>query len=372
MKFVCSKSNLVSGLQIAQKAVPAKTSLSILQCILVDTTEGVIKFIANDMELGIETRVEGTIIERGYTALDARIFFDIIRKLPDSDVTIESTNIEGSIKITISCEKSKFTILGRSGDDFTYLPVIEKIDGISISQYTLKNIIAQTIFSVSEKDTNKLMGGELFEIDGNILKMVSLDGHRISIRKVELSNGYPYKKVIIPAKALGEVMKILSDSTESMVSVYFTDKHVLFEFDNTVVVSRLLEGQYFNIDQMMMSDYETKISINRREFLDCIDRATLFVKEGDKRPVIISIEDDYLEMKINSAVGAMDEKVEITKQGKDVKIGFNPKFLIDALRVIEDEEVDIYLVNPKAPCFIRDADSSYNYLILPINFTTVN
>jgi DNA polymerase-3 subunit beta len=209
-------------------------------------------------------------------------------------------------------------------------------------------------------------------VEGNELKMVSLDGHRISIRKVELSSGYPAKKAIIPGKALGEISKILSDSTESGVSIYFTDKHVLFEFEDTVVVSRLMEGQYFNIVQMLSSDYETKVTINRREFLDCIDRATLLVKEGDKRPVIMSIEENYLQMKINSAVGSMDEKVEIEKQGKDLKIGFNPKFIIDALRAIDDEKIDMYMVNPKAPCFIRDADGSYIYLILPVNFTTVD
>ena len=157
-----------------------------------------------------------------------------------------------------------------------------------------------------------------------------------------------------------------------MVSIFFTDKHVLFEFDKTTVVSRLIEGEYFSIDQMLSSDYETKMSINRKEFLDCIDRATLLVKEGDKKPVIISVTDGKMELKINSTIGSMDEEIDIEKQGKDLMIGFNPKFLIDALRVIEDEIVDIYLVNPKAPCFIRDKDSSYIYLVLPVNFTTVD
>ena len=157
-----------------------------------------------------------------------------------------------------------------------------------------------------------------------------------------------------------------------MVSIYFTDKHVLFEFDKTIVVSRLIEGEYFSIDQMLSSDYETKMSINRKEFLECIDRATLLVKEGDKKPVIISVTDGKMELKINSAIGSMDEEIDIEKQGKDLMIGFNPKFLIDALRVIEDETVDIYLVNPKAPCFIRDKDGSYIYLVLPVNFTTVD
>ncbi|WP_022777386.1 DNA polymerase III subunit beta [Butyrivibrio sp. AE3009] len=369
MKFVCSKSNLVSSLQIVSKAVPSKTTMSILECILIDATEGIIKFIANDMELGIQTIVEGNIVERGFIAIDAKIFVDIVRKLPDNDVTIES---DSSNKVTISCEKSKFNLPGRKGDDFTYLPAIEKIDGVEVSQFTLKNVIQQTIFSIAENDANKIMAGELFEVDGENLKLVSLDGHRISIRKVKLGGSYPYKKVIVPGKTLGEISKILGDSTDKMVSIYFTDKHVLFEFEKTTVVSRLIEGEYFSIDQMLSSDYETKLSINRKEFLSCIDRATLLVKEGDKKPVIVSVTDGTLELKINSAIGSMDEEIDIDKQGKDLMIGFNPKFLIDALRVIEDEIVDIYLVNPKAPCFIRDKESTYIYLVLPVNFTTVD
>ena len=369
MKFVCSKSDLVSGLQIVNKAVPSKTTMSILECVLVDATEGVIKFIANDMELGIQTEINGNILERGFIAIDAKIFFDIIRKLPDSDVTIDCDN---SGKVTISCEKAKFSIVGRNADDFTYLPSIEKIDGISVSQYTLKNIIQQTIFSIAENDANKMMSGELFEVNQDTLKLVSLDGHRISIRKVKLQNSYEYKKVVVPGKTLSDISKIISDSTDSNVDIYFTDKHILFEFDKTVVVSRLLEGDYFNIDQMLSSDYETKMTISRREMLDCIDRATLLVKEGDKKPVIIAIDDEKMELKINSTIGSMDEEIEIEKQGKDIIIGFNPKFLIDALRAIEDENIDIYMVNPKAPCFIRDKDGAYIYLVLPINFTTVN
>lgn len=146
------------------------------------------------------------------------------------------------------------------------------------------------------------------------------------------------------------------------------DNHVVFEFDNTVVVSRLIEGEYFRIDQMLSSDYETKVKINKKELLSCIDRATLLVKEGDKKPIIINIMDEVMELRIKSQLGSMNEEIMISKEGKDLLIGFNPKFLIDALRVIEDEEVTIYLMNAKAPCFIRDEKESYVYLILPVNF----
>ncbi len=369
MKFVCSKSNLLTGVQTVSKAVPSKTTMSILECILIDTTKGNITLTANDMELGIETIIDGNIIEKGIIALDAKIFLDIVRKLPDSDITVE---VDNSYKTTITCEKAKFNIIGKSGEDFSYLPKIERNDSVVVSQYTLKEVIRQTIFSIADNDNNKIMSGELFEIYENVLKVVSLDGHRISIRKIELKDFYQDKKVIVPGKTLNEISKILSGDADKDVTVSFTPKHIVFEFDNTTVVSRLIEGEYFKIDQMLSTDYETKVKINKKEFLDCIDRATLLVKEGDKKPIIINITDENMELKINTTVGSMNENIDIAKTGKDLMIGFNPKFLIDALKVIDDEDINVYLVNPKAPCIIKDARDKYTYLILPVNFATVS
>ena len=369
MKLVCSKSNLLNGVQIVSKAVSNKTTMSILECIMVDASKGIITLTANDMDLGIETIIDGDILEKGVIALDAKIFLEIVRKLPDSDITIET---DSSYKTTITCEKAKFTIIGKSGEDFSYLPVVEKEDSIIISQFTLKEVVRQTIFSISDNDNNKLMTGELFEINGDELKVVSLDGHRISIRKIQLKESYASKKVVVPGKTLNEVSKILPGGAESDVTISFTSKHIVFEFENTTVVSRLIEGEYFKIDQMLSNDYETKVKINKKEFLNCIDRATLLVKEGDKKPIIINITDGSMELKINSILGSMNEEIDIEKQGKDLMIGFNPKFLIDALRVIDEEEVELYMVNPKAPCFIKNPEESYIYLILPVNFTTVS
>ena len=285
MKIRCLKSDLVKGVSIVSKAVPTKTTMPILECILIDATTDIIKLTANDMELGIETVIRGQIDEKGMIALDARIFSDIVRKLPDNEI------------------------------------------------------------------------------------VVSLDGHRISIRKIELKESYEPKKIVVPGKTLIEVSKILSGEADSEVRLYFTANHIVFEFDDTVVVSRLIEGEYFRIEQMLSNDYETKVRINKRELLNCIDRATLLVKEGDKKPIIINIQDEMMELKIKSEKGTMDEEIMITKEGKDLLIGFNPKFLIDALRVIDDEEADLYFMNAKAPCFIKDEGESYVYLILPVNFS---
>ena len=365
MKLICSKSNLLHGVNIVSKAVPTRTTMAILECILIDASANEIKLTANDMELGIETKIEGEIAERGVIALDAKIFSEIVRKLPDSDVVIET---DASFKTTITCEKAKFNIVGKSGDDFSYIPYIERNEAITLSQFTLKEVIRQTIFSIADNDNNKLMTGELFEIEENHLKVVSLDGHRISIRNIELKNNYEHKKVVVPGKTLQEVSKILPGSAEEDVNMFLTDNHIVFEFDDTTVVSRLIEGEYFKIEQMLSSDYETKVKINKRELLDCIDRATLLVKEGDKKPIIMNVTDGNMELKINSFIGSMNEDIDIVKEGKDILIGFNPKFFIDALRVIDEEEGSLYMVNPKAPCFIKDDEGKFIYLILPVNF----
>ena len=264
MKLICSKSNLLKGVTIVSKAVPSKTTMSILECILIDASTNEIKLTANDMELGIETRIEGEILQKGIIAVDAKVFSEIVRKLPDNDVTIETDN---NYQISIQCEKANFHISGKSGEDFSYLPYIEKKDFIALSQFTLKEIIRQTIFSIADNESNKLMTGELFEVHENELKVVSLDGHRISIRKVELKDSYEDKKVVVPGKSLQEVSKILSGEMEDEVRIFFTANHIVFEFDETTVVSRLIEGEYFKINQMLSSDYETKFTINKKEFL---------------------------------------------------------------------------------------------------------
>lgn len=366
MKLVFTKSNLNKAVGIVMKAVPTRTTMNILECILIDATTNEIKFTGNDMELGIETIVEGEIIEKGKIAIDAKLFSEIVRKLPDNDITLTTDSNNNAL---ITCEKSKFNIAGKSGDDFSYLPAIIKDKMITLSQFQLKEVINQTIFSIAINDNNKMMTGELFEVNEGTLKVVGLDGHRIAIRNIKLEGRSDDVRVVIPGKTLQEISKILNADAESFVNIYFTNNHVLFEFDHTHVVSRLIEGDYFKISQMLSNDYETKVSINKKEFLDSIDRANLLIREGDKKPIIINILNGLLQVNVNSAIGALNEDIDIDKEGKDIMIGFNPKFLMDALRVIDDENVTMYLVNHKSPCFIRDKEEKYIYLILPVNFT---
>lgn len=368
MKLTFQQDAILNGINIVLKAVPNKTTMSILECIFLDASGSEIKLTANDMELGIETKVEGTILERGKIALDAKLFSEIVRKLSsvgDSLVTIES---DENFTTTISCENSVFHIQGQDGDEFAYLPYIERDHYICLSQFSLKEVIRQTIFSIAPNDSNKMMTGELFQVSGNQLKVVSLDGHRISIRNIELKDTYHDIKVIVPGKTLNEISKILGGDNEKEVLIFFSSNHILFEFDNTLVVSRLIEGEYFPIDHMLSSDYETKVTINKKELLDCLDRATILVRENDKKPLIMNIEDQNMQLRMNSSFGSMNAEVMIRKTGSDIMIGFNPKFLIDALRIIDDEEVTLFMLNPKSPCFIRDEEGRYIYLILPVNF----
>jgi DNA polymerase-3 subunit beta len=364
MKIICQKSDLQKSVNISLRAVPVRSTMPILECILIDASTNTIRMISNDTDMGIETILHGDVVDKGVIAINAKMFAEVVRKLPDSEVTIET---DYNMNVVFLCDKSRVMIPGEAGDDFTYLPNVERDECVEISQFTLRQIISQTIFSIASNENNKLMTGELFEITGDMLRVVALDGHRIAIRNLEISSECSPKRVVVPGKTLNEISKILSGEADDLVTIYFSDNYLLFEFNDTVVLSRLIDGEYFKIDQMLSSDYETKIEVNRQEFISCIDRATLLVRESDKMPVIIDITDEQMELQIDSAIGSMDEEIDIEKTGKDITIGFNPKFLLDALRVIEDERVSIFFVNAKAPCFIRDEEGNYIYLILPVN-----
>lgn len=365
MIIKCMKSELISGINIVSKAVPSRTTLSIQECILIDARTSVITLTANDMELGIETEITGIVEEKGAAAIDARMFSDIIRKLPENEVTIET---DENLHVRIVCEKAKFQIMAKEWEDFSRISYLEKENPVCISQFALKEMIRQTIFSVSANDSNRIMTGELLEIRDNVLRIISLDGHRISVRRLIMKDHYPDSSVIVPGKTLQEVLKILPGDTNSDVQIYLSTNHIMMVYDSTTIVSRLIEGTYFRVDQMISNDYETKVTVNRKELLDCIDRSILLVMEEDRKPIIMTIEDQKMELRISSQIGSMDEMIDVEMEGREIMIGFNPKYLIDALRVIDDEKIDIYYMNAKAPCFIRDSTETYIYLVLPVNF----
>lgn len=366
MKIIFDRADLLNGVQIASKAVPNNTTMSILECILIEASNGCIKMTANDMELGIETIVKGSIKQEGSVAVVSKRLQEVVRKLPDGEITMQT---DDNYNVIISCGKLNLTINGRSGEDFVMLPEIEKKESVVLSMFTLKEAVRQTIFSIGISDTNKIMSGIHIMIKDDQLKMTSLDGHRISIRKIQLRESYEEKEVIVPGRALSEISKIVENDTEKDIMIYFCDAHMIFEFEDTVIITRLIDGKYFNVDRMLSSDYETKITVNNKEISDSIDRSMLFSKEGNKKPIVLNISESILKISVNSTEGGLEDEINIDSSGRDIRIGFNPKFLLDAMKVIDDEKIDMYFVNPKAPCYIKDAEESYIYMILPVNLS---
>lgn len=363
MKFTCNKADMNEAVNIVLKAVPGKTTMPILECMVIESGNDELKLTTNNMSMGIETKFPAKVEEEGIILVNAKMISDIIRKLPDEDVYFESDDQEN---ILIFCGKAKFNLSGKNHEEFPMLPEIETSKKLTISQFTLREMIQQTIFSISHNENNKILTGELFEINGDEFKIASLDLHRVSIRKIQLKENYEDLKVVIPGKTLTEVGKIFTGGMDDEVDIFFSKNHVLFQYDKTIIISRLIEGNFYNINQMLTNDYETKVTVNKKELLDCIDRATLLLREAENKPVIMNIKNDEVKMEMNTKIGSMDESISIEKEGKDLRIAFDPKFIIDVLRVIDEEQVSLYLFNAKAPCFIRD-DDSYIYLILPVN-----
>lgn len=364
MKFTCSKNDFNNGINITLKAVPGKTTMPILECVVIEAKDDHIKMTTNDMQLGIETKIPAHIDQNGIILVNAKMIADIVRRLPDEDVNFE---VDENNNILLFCGKSKFNIPGIGSEEFPMLPKIDIDKKITVSQFTLKEMIRQTIFSISDNESNKILTGELFEINGDEFKIASLDLVRVSIRKIKLKESYDHIKVVIPGKTLNEISKILTGDMEDEVTISFSKNHVLFEFGSTLVISRLIEGNFYNIDQMLKNNYETKVKVNKNEFFGCIDRATLLLREAEKKPVILNITDHEIQLEMNTKIGSMDEEVNAKKEGKDLKIAFNPKYIIDVLKVIEDEEVSLFLFNSNAPCFIKNEEESYIYLVLPVN-----
>ena len=366
MRIRAQLTELQKSIRTVMSAVPGKTTMDILSCILIDATVDQIKFTATDTELGIETVVDGQIDERGLICLDAKLLSDIVSRLPNSEVTITT---DDRLQTVITSENTELHIAGRDGTEFSPLPSIDRVSPIVMSQFALREMIEQTIFSIAINDANKLMTGALLETRENEIRMVCLDGHRIAVRNMKLDQVAPEIRVVIPGKTLSDLQKIMSGEEKDMVSIFFTKNEVLFDLGGTIVLSRLIEGTYFRIDQMLSNDFDTKIEVKRADLSSSVGRAMLFTSEAEKRPLVITIQDQDMNLKLNTpARGSMSDDIGISKEGKDLVIGFNPKFIQDVLNVVRDETIDIFFLNSKAPCFIKDEKQSYIYLILPVNF----
>jgi len=366
MKIICSKEILLSNINTVLKAVPSRTTRPIQECILVTADNKGFRLTANDeKELGIETsNIDSQIIEEGCIAIKAKIFSEIIRNMPEDEVIISSDN---NI-VTIKCRKSKFKISSEPGNEFVKLPDMEKKNKIEISQTKLKNMIKQTIFSVAVDDSRRFLTGELIEIKEDNINIVAIDGNRISFRTSKTNFYEQAIKVIVPARTLSEISKIINDKEDKNILLYIDKNHILFELENCIVMSRLIDNEYLDYEQFFNEDdTNTIIEINRNELLRAIERASLISINNTKNPVKLTIENNKLIITSNTELGDSYEEIKILEDGKDLKIAFNPKFIIDALKAIEDETILIKFISSLSPCIIKNIENKdYKYLIVPI------
>lgn len=363
MKVICSKENLINGINITQKAVSSKTTLPILEGILLEASEN-FKLTGNDLEIGIECFVDADIKEKGSVVLNSRMFGDIVRRMPDSEVLIE---VKENNTVIIECENSHFEIKGLPSSGFPALPSIEKLNSFKISQKYIREMIRQTLFAVSVDENRPILTGSLIECKNQEISFVSIDGFRLALRRNKIKGDSSEINVVVPGKTLNEIVKILQP-VEDEITIYSTQNQILFDMGKCKVVSRLLEGEYLNYRGIIPEDYETKVRVNSKEMLSSIERASLIITAEERRyPVRFNIDNDVIIITSNTDVGAVREELKVEMTGNYLDIGFNPRYFIDALRAVEDEIVDIYFTTSVGPCTIRPVeDNSFAYMILPL------
>jgi len=364
MKFTCNQIDLMVAINAVSKSISNRSSMPILKCMLLKVENDELYLIGTDLELGIKSKIKANIQQSGMIALDTRLFTEIIRRLPEDEIEISS---DESNYATIKYEKSEYKIAGQSGEEYPELPIVEKKNAIVMFQDELKDMIKSTIFAIATEETKPVLIGELLEIEGNTANLVAVDGFRIAYKKGTVNNNAQLISAIIPGKNLNELSKILSQEKDLTVNIYLTDRNILFELEDSIVVSRLIEGKFINYKQNLVDNSETTVTINRISFLESVERISLISGIDKKQPISLSIQDDYMTISTVTVAGTGHEEVAIKKSGSDLKIAFNPKYLLDVLRVAEDEEIVLTFNTPLSPCIIKaKTEEKYKYLILPL------
>lgn len=364
MKFKADRQILMNGIGTVIRSVPNRSTLSILECILIKADSTGLTLTANDMETAIQTHVDADVQEDGLIAIEARLFHEIIRKMPDREIKFAS---DEKFAIKLTAGKSKFSIGGRDGREFTGIPDIGSADSYTMPQGLLKEMVQTTIFAADASGDNRIMNGEYLEIKDGVFTITALDGHRIARRAASVGN-VRNTSAIIPSKALGDVSRLLSSEDDVSVIISVTKNHASFRFENTIMVVRLVGGKYFDVDRMISHGYEVTVSIDRGQLVSSMERGLLFTREGNAKPIIMDIGDNEITLSIRSNMGDMSETLDAETDGNGFAIGFNPKFMLDALRAVPDDTVTLRMINQKSPCFITDDAETYLYLVLPVQF----
>lgn len=367
MKFVCYKDKIIKALNSVVKGVASKTTMPILEGILIQTNDNEIKLTTYDLELGIEYMMECEVIEQGSTVVNAMMFTEIIRKLPDSEINI---SINENNLLTIECEGALYKLATMNPDEFPELPKIEVENSIELEQSALKNMIRKTIFAVSTEENRPIFTGCLFEIKNNKLNVVAIDGFRLALRTINLPVPVQDFKAVIPAKTLNEVNKILTESFE-MIKIGVAKNQAVFEMENCKIVTRILDGEFLNYSSVIPSNWQTRIRVEKANLQNSFERISLIssssIEKEKKYPVKVSVDIGKLTILCTNQTGDAKEEVFISTEGKNIDAGFNPKYFLDSLKAIDEEEIYIEFGTNVSPCLIKSVENNdYVYMILPI------
>lgn len=364
MKFSCEKSLLQAAIGTTARAVSPKSSIPALEGILLEAGE-CLRLTGYNLETGIRTSISADVAETGNLVLSARLFGEIIRKLPDDMISFSS---DGYL-VKIKCGLSEFNIMGIDPEEFPDLPSVNQENAFVLFQKDLKSMIGQTLFAVSDNESRPVHTGSLFEVEGDGVTIVSVDGYRLALRREKIQNhtGAEVFSFVVPGSALGEVEKICADSEES-VTVTQGARHVLFQIGETILVSRRLEGEFLNYRQSIPRSNAIQVEGNTKELLTAIDRVSLIINENNKSPLRCVFGDGVLRISTKTAIGDAQDQCPISGSGSDLEIGFNNRYLMDALKAAPAQQVRLELQSGVSPCVILpvEGEERFLYMVLPV------
>ena len=364
MKFSCEKALLQAAISTTSRAVSPKSSIPALEGILLEAGND-LRLTGYNLETGIRTIVPADIREEGTLVLGARLFGEIVRKLPDDIVTFQSENY----MVNIKCGMSEFNILGPAPEEFPELPTVEYQNSLILPQSRLKAMISQTLFAVSDNESRPIHTGSLFEVDSNGLTIVSVDGYRLALRHeaIDKKEGAETFSFVVPGAALSEVEKICSDVDEP-ASVTQGARHVMFKVGDTMLVSRRLEGEFLAYRQAIPRNNTIHVEGETRALLSSIDRVSLIISDKLKSPLRCVFDSNLLKISTKTAIGDAYDECPLSGDGGGLEIGFNNKYLMDALKAAPADKVRLELTTGVSPCVIlpTEGEENFLYMVLPV------
>jgi len=364
MKIYCNKTELSKALSNVSHSVPVRTTSNILEGILAEVDNGILKLTSTDTNITIESTISVQCNDKFEFVVPAKLFTSIINKLPEEDIMIDYD--PSSVKISIRCGGSNSELICFKADDFPKIRLNEGENEIRLSKEDVKKLIRKTAFSASTDDFNGILTGVLLEIKDGKMKMVGVDPYRIAVYNIDVEKA-DNVSVVIPAKLINETSKIMSDDGEDTMTFEITGNKVIMKFDNNKVIMNTFSGKFIDYERILNREGNINVRVKRNDLLRSTDRAALLTSVQNNNLIRFNIEEDIIIIKSLNEEGNIEEKVEIIKEGENINIGLNSKYLKDALSVIEDEEININFKDSISPCIIRPLKGEkYKYLILPI------